>query len=95
MDYQEELEESLKKLRNRKMQEELNEGQEEEGKELEVMGWQGGVEGEVEQEFRRRCQDRLKRSDDLNWIAYSERFKNLRLIKNMQTIRKPSKVWME
>ena len=95
----EEILENERALREKIIQESLeNEGNQEEiknFKENKANDWKDEVSNEVNAEFRKRCQARLKRNDNLNWIAYSERFQNLRLIKNMRTIKKLSKAWIE
>jgi len=86
-------------LKERKIQETLeSEVNMEESKlhnESKIGDWKDEISEEVSNDFRQRCQERLKKDDNLNWIAYSERFKNLRLIKNMQTIKKPSRAWIQ
>lgn len=97
LNYEEEMKEKEKILREKKLQESLeNDGIEEtKQKETKFNDWKDEVYDEVSNEFRQRCQDRLKKNDNLNWIAYSERFNNSRAVKNMQTIKKPSKAWFE
>lgn len=98
LDHQEELQEYEKTLRDKKIQEAVdNEANAEETKnprDHKILDWKEEVTQEISTEFRKRCQARLKKSDNLNWIAYSDRFTRLKTNKNMQTIRKPSKAWV-
>ena len=87
----EEIQENERVMREKIIQESIeNEANPEEIKTLKdnkITDWKEEVSNEVSAEFRKRCQARLKKNDNLNWIAYSERFQNLRLIKNMKTIK--------
>lgn len=97
LDYEEELRENERLLREKKNQESLENDNEDSKNPSDprILDWKDEITEEINEEFRQRCKDRLKKSNNLNWIAYSDRFHNSRSIKNLRTIRKPSKAWIE
>ena len=57
--------------------------------------WKENASKELIDEFHQRCSIRLKNSNDLDWIFYTERFKDLKLVKNMLTIEPNSPAQVE
>ena len=97
LDYIEHIKEQQRKKRDEKAKELVEADNAEESKlknEAKLQDWADEVENDLSDNFRQKCMVRLKENDDLNWISYSERFPNLKTIKNMLTIKKPSKAWI-
>ncbi|CAI2359723.1 unnamed protein product [Moneuplotes crassus] len=98
LDREERQKQEERMLKEKKIQENLEAEIIEENKsqkDLKALDWKDNVYDEVSNDLRQKCLERLKKNDDLNWISYSDRFSNPRTIKNLQTIRKPSKAWFE
>ena len=98
LDYREEIKEKERRGREEREKQAMEAESAEEVRmqnDTKMQDWTDEVENDLSENFRQRCQNRLKKNDNLNWIAYSERFKNLKMIKNMLTIKIPSKAWIK
>lgn len=60
------------------------------------LGWKEKVSEELVNEFHARCMMRLKKSNDMDWIVYAERFASVKMGKNPVTINKQaSPDWLD
>lgn len=98
LDYAEQLRITELKQRDEKAKQLVENDNSEEAKlnsEIKLQDWTDEVANDLSENFRQKCMSRLKSNNNLTWISYSDRFPNAKTIKNMLTIKLPSKAWIE